>query len=116
MREGVRFYVASGRRDSTAQEEVAYLQSLVQKTGAHAVKFRVGGRMSANADASPGRTESLIQLAREKLGERIDLHADANSSYDPPQAIEIGRRLEDVGAVYFEEPCPFDHLEDTKRV
>ncbi len=116
VREGIRFYVASGRRDSTAQEEVAYLQSLVQKTGAHAVKFRVGGRMSANADASPGRTESLIQLAREKLGEGIDLHADANSSYDPPQAVEIGRRLEDVGAVYFEEPCPFDHLEDTKRV
>jgi len=24
--------------------------------------------------------------------------------------------LEDVGAVYFEEPCPFDHLHDTKRV
>lgn len=24
--------------------------------------------------------------------------------------------LEEVGAVYFEEPCPFDHLEDTKRV
>ena len=24
--------------------------------------------------------------------------------------------LEDIGAVYFEEPCPFDHLEDTKIV
>jgi L-alanine-DL-glutamate epimerase-like enolase superfamily enzyme len=24
--------------------------------------------------------------------------------------------LEDVHAVHFEEPCPFDHLEDTKRV
>ena len=24
--------------------------------------------------------------------------------------------LEEIGAVYFEEPCPFDHLEDTKRV
>ena len=24
--------------------------------------------------------------------------------------------LEDIGAVYFEEPCPFDHFEDTKRV
>ena len=21
-----------------------------------------------------------------------------------------------IGAIYFEEPCPFDHLEDTKRV
>ena len=24
--------------------------------------------------------------------------------------------LEDINAVYFEEPCPFDHLEDTKVV
>jgi L-alanine-DL-glutamate epimerase-like enolase superfamily enzyme len=24
--------------------------------------------------------------------------------------------LEDIGAVYFEEPCPFDNLEDTKKV
>jgi L-alanine-DL-glutamate epimerase-like enolase superfamily enzyme len=24
--------------------------------------------------------------------------------------------LEDIGAVYFEEPCPFDRLEDTKMV
>ena len=24
--------------------------------------------------------------------------------------------LEEINAVYFEEPCPFDHLEDTKKV
>jgi L-alanine-DL-glutamate epimerase-like enolase superfamily enzyme len=63
-----------------------------------------------------GRTEGLIPLARKKLGDKIALHADANSSYDPPKAIEVGRMLEDIGAVYFEEPCPFDHLEDTKVV
>jgi len=116
VRRKVPFYIASGRRDSTPQEEVEYLVSLVEQTGAKAVKFRVGGRMSRNADAMPGRTETLIPLARKTLGDRIALHADSNSSYDPPKAIQIGRMLEDVGAVYFEEPCPFDHLEDTKRV
>jgi L-alanine-DL-glutamate epimerase-like enolase superfamily enzyme len=116
VREWVPFYVASGRRDSTPEDEVEYLQSLVDETGAKAVKFRIGGRMSKNEDASPGRTPALIRLAREKLGDDIDIHADSNSSYDPPQAIEVGRMLEDVNAVYFEEPCPFDHLEDTKRV
>jgi len=116
VREWVRFYVASGRRDSTPQEEVEYLQSLLDETKAEAVKFRIGGRMSRNEDASPGRTETLIPLARKTLGDGIDIHADANSSYDPPLAIKVGRMLEDIGAVYFEEPCPFDHLEDTKRV
>ena len=116
VRRDVAFYVASGRRDSTPEEEVEYLKGLVEETGAKAVKFRVGGRMSKNADAMPGRTKTLIPLARKILGDNIDIHADSNSSYDPPQAIEVGRMLEDIGAVYFEEPCPFDHLEDTKIV
>jgi L-alanine-DL-glutamate epimerase-like enolase superfamily enzyme len=95
---------------------VRYLQTLLQRSGAKAVKFRVGGRMSRNQDAMPGRTETLIPLARKTLGDAVDIHADANSSYDPPKAIEVGRMLEGIKAVYFEEPCPFDHLEDTKKV
>jgi len=116
VREWAPFYVASGRRDSTPEDEVVYLQSLLDETGGKAVKFRIGGRMSKNDDASPGRTPALIELSRKALGDDIDIHADSNSSYDPPQAIEVGRMLEDIGAVYFEEPCPFDHLEDTKAV
>ncbi len=116
IRREIAYYIASGRRDSTPQEEVEYLQGLVEETGARAVKFRVGGRMSRNADSIPGRTEKLIPLARKTLGDDIDIHADSNSSYDPPMAIEVGRMLEHIGAVYFEEPCPFDHPEDTKRV
>jgi L-alanine-DL-glutamate epimerase-like enolase superfamily enzyme len=116
VRQNVAIYVASGRRDTTPEEEVEYLQKLLAQSGARAVKFRVGGRMSRNADARPGRTEKLIPLARKTLGDAIDIHADSNSSYDPPLAIKVGRMLEEVNAVYFEEPCPFDHLEDTKAV
>ena len=116
VRRKVPFYIASGRRDTTPEQEVDYLQKLLDETGAKAVKFRLGGRMSHNADSLPGRSEKLIPLARKVLGDKIDIHADANSSYDPPKAIEIGHMLEDIGAVYFEEPCPFDHLGDTKRV
>ncbi len=116
VRREIPFYVASGNRDTTPQQEVDYLMKLIEETGAKAVKFRVGGRMSRNADSMPGRTRGLIPLARKALGDEIAIHADANSSYDPPKAIEVGRMLEDINAVYFEEPCPFDHLEDTKRV
>lgn len=116
VRDWIPFYVASGRRDTTPEEEVSYLQSLIEETGAKAVKFRVGGRMSRNQDALPGRTEKLIPLVRKVLGDEVDIHADANSSFDPPQAIEVGRMLEDIGAVFYEEPCPFDHLEDIKQV
>lgn len=116
VRNETAYYIASGRRDSTPEEEVDYLQQLVEETGARAVKFRVGGRMSRNADSVPGRSEDLIRLARRRLGDSIDIHADANSSYDPAHAVRVGRLLEEIKAVYFEEPCPFDHLEDSRKV
>lgn len=116
VRERVGFYIASGRRDSTPQEEVDYLKKLVEETGAHAVKYRVGGRMNRNVDALPGRTETLIPLSRNALGDKIAIHADSNSSYDPPQAIKVGRMLEDINAVFYEEPCPFDDFDATRRV
>jgi L-alanine-DL-glutamate epimerase-like enolase superfamily enzyme len=116
VRQNVAIYVASGRRDTTPEQEVEYLAKLLEQSGAKALKFRVGGRMSRNADAMPGRTEKLIPLVRKTVGDGIDIHADSNSSYDPPLAIKVGRMLEEVKAVYFEEPCPFDYLDETKVV
>jgi L-alanine-DL-glutamate epimerase-like enolase superfamily enzyme len=116
VRREVACYVASGRRDTTPEQEIEHLRGLLAESGCKAVKFRLGGRMSRNADASPGRSERLIPLVRKSFGDAIDIHGDANSSYDPPHAIKIGRILEDVGAVYFEEPCEFDDLEGTKAV
>lgn len=116
VRTEVPFYVASGRRDTTPEQEVDYLHELVQKSGAKALKFRVGGRMSRNADAMPHRTDRLVPMVRKSFGDAMVIHADSNSSYDPPQAIQVGRLLESVKAIHYEEPCPFDHLEDTKIV
>lgn len=116
VRKEIPIYVASGRRDTTPAQEIEYLQQLVQQSGAKALKFRLGGRMSRNADAMPGRTETLIPLVRKTFGDSFDLHGDANSSYDPAHAIKIGRMLEEQKYVYFEEPCEFDRLEETKEV
>jgi L-alanine-DL-glutamate epimerase-like enolase superfamily enzyme len=109
-------YRASGNRGNTPEEEVAYLREIVSEAGARALKFRVGGRMSLNADSRPGRTERLIPLVREAFGPEMTLYADSNSSYDVAEAIRVGRLMEDHGYAFFEEPCRFDHLEDTKRV
>jgi L-alanine-DL-glutamate epimerase-like enolase superfamily enzyme len=116
VRKQTPFYVASGRRDTTPDEEIEYLRGLLAASGAKALKFRVGGRMSGNADASSGRTERLIPLVRKTFGDSIDILADANSSYSPPEAIRVGRLLEEIRAVHFEEPCEFDHFDETKAV
>jgi L-alanine-DL-glutamate epimerase-like enolase superfamily enzyme len=115
-RKEIAVYVASGRRDTTPPQEIDYLHSLVEKSKAKALKFRLGGRMSRNADAMPGRTETLIPLVRKTFGDEFDLHGDSNSSYDPAHAIPVGRMLEEYKYVYYEEPCEFDALEDNKKV
>ena len=115
-RKDIAVYVASGRRDTTPPQEIEYLHKLVEASGAKALKFRLGGRMNKNADAMPGRTETLIPLVRKTFGDDFDLHGDANSSYDPAHAIPVGRMLEQYGYVYYEEPCEFDALGDCKKV
>jgi len=45
-------------------------------------ELKIGGRLSRNADASPGRTERLIALARQAWGSEMNIYVDANGSYD----------------------------------
>lgn len=115
-RREIAVYRASGQRGNSPEAEVAYLQAIVAESGARALKFRLGGRMSRNADSLPGRTERLIPLVREAFGPEMTLYADSNSSYDAREAIRIGRIMEAHGYAFYEEPCQFDHLEETREV
>ena len=92
------------------------LQNLVADSGARALKFRLGGRMSRNADSLPGRTEALIALARKTFGDGMTLYADSNSSYDTSEGIRIGKIMQANGYGFYEEPCEFDDLWSTKAV
>lgn len=116
IRNEISMYLASGRRNTTPEEEVSLLLKSVGNSGVNAVKFKVGGRMSNDEDSLPGRSEGLIRLARKELGEQMIIYADANGSYRPAEAVRIGRILEEIDAAAFEEPCPFDHFEETKKV
>jgi L-alanine-DL-glutamate epimerase-like enolase superfamily enzyme len=115
-RRDVAVYYASGNRGNTPEAETEYLQKLVRESGAKALKFRLGGRMSRNADSLPGRTEALIPLVRKTFGDAMTLYADSNSSYDAREGIRIGRIMEAHGYGFYEEPCEFDDLWSTKEV
>lgn len=115
-RRDVPVYYASGNRGNTPEAEIEYLQKLVAGSGVRAIKFRLGGRMSRNADSLPGRTEKLIPLVRKTFGDAMTLYADANSSYDAKEGIRIGRLMEEHKFGFYEEPCEFDDLWSTKEV
>ncbi|MCR9296532.1 MAG: mandelate racemase/muconate lactonizing enzyme family protein [bacterium] len=112
----IQVYRASSHRGNAPEEEVEYLKQQAALYGASAVKFRLGGRMSNNVDSLPGRSEALIPMVREAFGPEFTLYADSNSSYDVANALRIGRLMEEYDYHFFEEPCPFDHLWETKQV
>ncbi len=116
QRRDIPVYRASGNRGNTPEEEVEFLRGLVAETGASAVKIRLGSELGENRDSAPGRTEALIPAVRKAFGDAMTLYADANSSYDAAHAIPVGRLLEESGYAFYEEPCRFDDLWETKKV
>jgi L-alanine-DL-glutamate epimerase-like enolase superfamily enzyme len=116
LRKEIPVYLSGSGRDTTAEEEVDVYVRGVETTGAKAVKFKIGGRMSANRDEYPGRTEKILELAQQKLAGKVTLMADANGSYNAAKGIEIGKRLQELKYLWFEEPCPWEELSETKKV
>lgn len=116
LRKQIPVYLSSLRRDTTPQQEVDWLSKRIEETAAKAVKLKIGGRMSKNKDASPGRSESLVKLARKTWGDAMTIYVDANGSYDAPHAIEVGKMLQDHNVAFFEEPCEWEDYQATRKV
>jgi len=116
VRTTIGVYGSSMRRDISPEDEAQRLLGLVEGGTFTGFKIRIGSVMGQDADASPGRTEKIIRLVRETLGDRISLRADANGCYSPAEAIRVGRILEDHGFYHYEEPCPYPQIEATKKV
>ncbi|MDX1984740.1 MAG: mandelate racemase/muconate lactonizing enzyme family protein [Bryobacteraceae bacterium] len=116
VRRQIPVYLSGSGRETTAEQEVDVYVRGIAETGAKAVKFKIGGRMSRNADAYPGRTKTMVHLARKLMGADVVLYADANGSYDSRVGIEVGKMLQDLGFRFFEEPCPWEEVSETRRV
>src|SRR5271155_5090921 len=82
LRKEIPVYLSGSGRETTAEQEVEIYVRGVENTGAKAVKFKIGGRMSDNRDANTGRTNKILELAATTLAPKVTLMADANGSYD----------------------------------
>ncbi|SMD45169.1 L-alanine-DL-glutamate epimerase [Aquiflexum balticum DSM 16537] len=116
IRTEIHMYVSSLTRETSPEEEVANLQKQIAETGAKAVKIKVGGRMSRNADAAPGRSENLIRLLRKTFGDGLTIYADANSSFDLQEGLKMATFLEEYGVSIFEEPCYWEDYNSNQKI
>ncbi len=117
----VGIYVATEWREKPVEESIELIKKAVAEyPEAHALKIKVGGLMFMTTDMDaagpPGRTEKIIPLVRKTFGDNMALYADSNSFYSVPEAIRVGRLLEEYTYRYFEEPVMFDHFEEIKQV
>ena len=116
IRTEIPVYMSSTERGTTAEEEVEWLSQACYESGAEALKFKIGGRMSRNADASPGRTDKIVPLFRKTMGDDFHLYLDSNGSYDVAKSIEIGKWLEEYNIGFFEEPNEWGDFEGLKQI
>ncbi len=112
---GIAVYQANDNRGKSAEESLERIRETVARTGARAVKFKVGGRMH-DVDRPAGRSETLIRTVRAAFGPEMTLYADANSGYDVQDAIPIGRLMGTYDYAFFEEPIAFDRYSELRLV
>ena len=108
-------YLSSLRRDTDAATEVEWLSEAVERTGAKAVKIKIGGRLRWDAQTE-AREGELLKLARQSWGEKFVIYADANGSFEAGKAIEVGALLHEHKIAWFEEPCDWEDFEATRAV
>ncbi|MCU0918174.1 MAG: mandelate racemase/muconate lactonizing enzyme family protein [Planctomycetes bacterium] len=116
----VAVYQATEYREKSVEESLELIKRDVAEYNAHALKIKVGGLMFMTKDIDAvgpaGRTETIIPLIRKTFGDDMALYADANGFYSAPEAIRVGRLLEEYRYGFFEEPVMFDWYEETKQV
>ena len=115
----VGLYYATELRELPLEEHFRRIVEEVSEFDVRALKIKVGFMWDGNRDIHykgiPGKSEKLIPMVRERFPDWT-LYADANGYYDVPEAIRIGRILEESRYGYFEEPVMFDRFEDIKKV
>ncbi|HVT29720.1 MAG TPA: enolase C-terminal domain-like protein [Lacipirellulaceae bacterium] len=72
--------------------------------GFHRVKMKVG--------REPENDSRRVALARQAIGDRVELFVDANGAYGRKQALQLAQLFaEQSNVVWFEEPRPSDDLD-----
>jgi len=112
-------YLATEHRGLPLEEHLERIKQEVTEFDVDAIKIRVGymtGTKDIYYNGVPGKAEKLIRLVREHYGDRWSLYADANGYWNVPDAIRIGRILEEYKYAFYEEPVMYYHFEEIKQV
>lgn len=98
------YYLEGKGMDTLIAEAAGY-----RERGFSRMKMKIGN-LSIEKDLE------RIAEVKKALGGGISLGVDANNAYDFNQALYMGRRLEEMGVAFFEEPISSDFLDASVRL
>lgn len=78
------------------------------KQGFKAIKVKVGLGVSKDI--------KIVKAIRNVVGDDIELMVDANSFYDSGSAVLAGKKFEELGVIWFEEPVPPDDIQGYEKI
>ena len=113
VRDKVRMYASSMRRDMTPLEEGKRAASFVEQGY---TTYKLHSAVPGAIDDPADETIDTVREVRAAVGDDIDILVDVNGAYSTHHAIEIGKALEQLGVFHFEEPRPHYDLEGLAQI
>ena len=113
VRNKVRMYASSMRRDLTPVEEGRRAASFVD---AGYTTYKLHSAVPGAIDDPADHTVETVREVRSAVGDDVDILVDVNGAYSVHHSIEIGKALEDLGVFHFEEPRPHYDLDGLAAV
>jgi L-alanine-DL-glutamate epimerase-like enolase superfamily enzyme len=110
-RERIPIYGSGGFTTYSESQLVKQFSGWVSQ-GILKVKMKVGKDWGTKPEEDLAR----VGAARRAIGPGAELFVDANGAYTASQAVDLARRFSEHAVTYFEEPVPFDHLDQLASV
>lgn len=83
--------------DATAEDMADLCVQLHQELGVKSMKLKAGVE-------DPLEEARVLELCRDRLGDRFGLRIDPNGTWSVDTAVRVGKRIEDLEPEYFEDP------------
>ena len=112
LRDKVPAYASGALMRTFSLEHVVKAAPLLARKGFRQMKMQ----LALPGDTTPAREVERARLIREAIGPDVDLMCDINQRWGVHQAMDIGRRLEDVHFFWLEDVTTHDDYQGLARV
>ena len=102
-RDAVRMYSSIGGGARSKIDEMVRRAEAAVDDGFTAVKIRMDYG-PVPPDVNPKRDLAMLRAVRRAIGRDVELLYDVNNGYSAQTAVNVGRAIEELGVIHYEEP------------